>query len=134
MNGTNQNQSLGKSELRYYFIRLTTCIHTSCLRQYFYVQLILNDIPVLCNDRNCEFLIPLMEIYIPTSIFFRWYFYLSFSNVWQCHILYFPSCVCTCVAGCKVLSRKRYNFCHEMYQYRRAFFMIQWNASVMFDQ
>ncbi len=23
MNGTNQNQSLGKSELRYYFIRLT---------------------------------------------------------------------------------------------------------------
>ena len=26
MNGTNQNQSLGKSELRYYFIRLTICI------------------------------------------------------------------------------------------------------------
>ena len=25
MNGTNQNQSLGKSELRYYFIRLTNC-------------------------------------------------------------------------------------------------------------
>ena len=25
MNGTNQNQSLGKSELRYYFIRLTIC-------------------------------------------------------------------------------------------------------------
>ncbi len=28
MNGTNQNQSLGKSELRYYFIRLTIYIHT----------------------------------------------------------------------------------------------------------
>ncbi len=25
MNGTNQNQTLGKSELRYYFIRLTKC-------------------------------------------------------------------------------------------------------------
>ena len=30
MNGTNQNQSLGKSELRYYFIRLTIYYYMVC--------------------------------------------------------------------------------------------------------
>ncbi len=40
MNGTNQNQSLGKSELRYYFIRLTIYeyIQTMNLKGYSQIQ------------------------------------------------------------------------------------------------
>ncbi len=48
MNGTNQNQSLGKSELRYYFIRLTICNHGKTCAFYGYAPEVHNLPEVTC--------------------------------------------------------------------------------------